>query len=120
MPDGTLYEAIYMQRADNYEDLQKFFEDDQDWNLAPHTLSASDLRNINEMGHHTKPVFVEGDDGVVYAGTANGHPHYGGRERPPAILLRFLIGKNQETDSLDKKMRVLGFSDQGGRPIREE
>jgi len=120
MPDGTLFEAIYLQRTEGYEDLQKFFEEDQDWNLATQCLTSSDLRTINESGLHTKPVFVQGDDGVVYAGIANGSPHHGGFERPPAILLRFMIGKNQETDSLTKRMRELDFSNAGGRYISED
>ena len=120
MPDGELFEAIYVQRMDGAEELERFFRENQEWNLAPQCITSSDLRTIHESGLHVKPVFVQGDDGVVYAGTANGSPHHGGFERSPAILMRFVIGKNQETDSIDKKMRELEFQNQGGRYIHDE
>lgn len=99
-------------------------DDTPEWNHAPScdeltSLCARDDRDFylsenNEIPEDcdipiiSKPVYVEGDDGIMYAGTLEANDRWHGK---PTLFARFALGRNQNDPKyLNEKMETLGFN----------
>jgi len=101
--------CLYVKRM-SVEELAEFMAESQEWNLAPTCHAAQHLEKITEFGDcSAKDVAVEGTDGIVYSGAAETHHNWRDHNRP-ALVFRFVLGKNQEDSRyLDERMEQLGY-----------
>ena len=98
----------YIQRM-SIDEVTKFMSEEQEWNLS-RICQVANLTKIKKGGDFSsKPVLVQGTDGVMYGGVAAVYLRWEGIDKP-AIALHFALGKNQ-TDStpLDDRMKELGL-----------
>jgi hypothetical protein len=104
----------YIKRM-SVDELAKFMSENQEWNLARlWNAPIGNLTKITQDGMwSSKPIAVEGTDGIMYSGVAAAYHNWGGHNNP-ALVLKLVLGKNQtDSKSLDDRMKEIGFSHGG-------
>jgi hypothetical protein len=98
------------------DELAEFMVTEQSWDLA--RLEQATIRAGGEFS--SKPVAVEGADGIRYSGVARAYHHW---EAPnnPRLVLTFVLEKGQRySEPLKDRMTELGYHLGLSDPVRSE
>lgn len=124
---------------DPQESIELFSDGEHQWNLVyraavmhiPARLSAADLSSIgwergmpvpemvapHKSGIEEIMIAVEGEDGIVYTGTATRYyDPENFRAKKHKVQVNFIIGDSQQVLHLDDRMAQLGFEYSTGEP----
>ncbi|MBW2977386.1 hypothetical protein KY331_00930 [Candidatus Woesearchaeota archaeon] len=106
------HKLCYVREMEDQYEVADFFEEQREWNLftgLPGSFGADRLDDFMERipSEYITPVLVQGTDGAIYGGVANGVVQTG--KQPSFVEMSFMVGDPAKSKGLTDRMKELEF-----------